>query len=219
MAEKIKAAASYSGGKDGALALYRAVKMGYEPVSLLTTYNEGKGSSWFHGIPSKVLEEVSRSMGIPLELVSTGPADDYEREFTEALKRLKNQGAEKCIFGDIDIQEHFDWCDSCCRKAGMESLFPLWNEKREDLVFEMIDSGFQTVITIVDTARMSEKFLGRTITKELAREIAGQGADICGENGEYHSFVYDGPLFRYPIPLHFGEIIRQGNYAILPLKG
>ena len=100
---------------------------------------------------------------------------------------------------------------------GLQSLFPLWNEPREKLVYELIDSGFRAVITIVDTTRLSERFLGQTLTRKLAQEIAAEGADICGENGEYHTFVYDGPLFSAPVDFQFGEKIMQGNYAVLPV--
>lgn len=219
MTEKIKLVASYSGGKDSALALYRAIKSGCEAVSLLTTYNESAGRSWFHGVPAAVLDKVSELMGIPLELFKTGAGSDYAQDFEAALARLREQrGARACVFGDIDIQAHYDWCTSRCKAAGLDSLFPLWSGGRRELVYELIDSGFQAIITIVDSSRLSEKFLGRTLTKELAEEIASEGADICGENGEYHTFVYDGPLFREPVPFALGEAVRRGNYGILPVS-
>lgn len=218
MDKKIKFVASYSGGKDGVLALHRAINSGYEPVSLLTTYNDNAGRSWFHGVPVEVLNKVSQLMDIPLQLVKTGAGDDYAKDFEKALLKLKEGGINACVFGDIDIQAHYDWCDSRCKVVNIESIFPLWNESRKELVYEFIESGFKAVITIVDSSRLSEKFLGRTLTKELMEEIVAEGADICGENGEYHTFVYDGPLFKEPINFKFDEIIRNGNYSILPLS-
>jgi len=194
MSKKIKFAASYSGGKDGMLALYRAIESGYEPVSLLTTYNESANRSWFHGVPVEVLNKVSQLIDIPLELVKTGAGDDYAKDFEKALLKLKDSAAK------------------------IESIFPLWNESRRDLVYEFIESGFKAVITIVDSSRLSEKFLGKTLTEELIKEIVAEGADICGENGEYHTFVYDGPLFKEPVNFKFDEIIRNGNYSVLPLS-
>jgi uncharacterized protein (TIGR00290 family) len=217
MNEKINLAVSYSGGKDSALALYRAVKSGGNPVNLLTTYNENAGRSWFHGVPVAVLDKISELMGIPLEVVKTGEGDNYARDFEVALLRLRERGVSACVFGDIDIPFHYDWCDARCKAAGLESLFPLWNGNRRELVYELIDSGFKAVITIVDSSRLGEKFLGRTLTHELAEEIHSEGADICGENGEYHTFVYDGPLFRESVNFKFGEAVRRGNYVILPL--
>ncbi|MDR0877179.1 MAG: adenine nucleotide alpha hydrolase, partial [Treponema sp.] len=160
MTEKLPFAASYSGGKDSALALYRAVKNGGEPVSLLTTYNESAGRSWFHGVPAELLDTVSELMGIPLERVVTGEGDGYARDFEAALIRLRERGVRACVFGDIDIQLHYDWCASRCEAAGLESRFPLWNGSRRELVYELIDSGFKAVITIVDSSRLDEKFLG-----------------------------------------------------------
>ncbi|WP_461612925.1 Dph6-related ATP pyrophosphatase [Clostridium sp. Marseille-QA1073] len=218
MNKEIKFVASYSGGKDGMLALYRAIKSGYEPASLLTTYNESANRSWFHGVPVEVLNKVSQLIDIPLELVKTGAGDDYAKDFEKALLKLKDNGVNACVFGDIDIQAHYDWCDSRCKATKIKSIFPLWNESRKELVYEFIESGFKAVITIVDSSRLSEKFLGKTLTKELIKEIVAEGADICGENGEYHTFVYDGPLFKEPVNFKFDEIIRNGNYSILPLS-
>jgi uncharacterized protein (TIGR00290 family) len=223
MDQKNKFVSSYSGGKDSVLALYRAVKFGGEPVSLITTYNEAAGRSWFHGVPLEILDEVSESLAVPIKVVTTGPADDYGRDFERALIELKNSnanlnGIDSCVFGDIDIQAHQDWCDARCVTAGIDSIFPLWNENRASLVYELIDLGFKAVITIVNTTMLSAKYLGKTLTRELAAEIAADGADICGENGEYHSFVYDGPLFATPIDVTFGEIIVNGDYSILPIK-
>ncbi|MHC6203204.1 Dph6-related ATP pyrophosphatase [Breznakiellaceae bacterium SP9] len=218
MNKKIKLAASYSGGKDSALALYRAMKLDYEPVCLLTTYNANAGRSWFHGVPTELLNNVAESIGLPLELVTTGPTDDYGPDFERALAKLKIEyDVNVCAFGDIDIQAHHDWCDARCRNTGIESLFPLWDNSREELVFELIDSGFKAVITIVNSTMLSAKYLGKTLTRELAADIAACGADICGENGEYHSFVYDGPLFKKPININFGELLTNGNYSILPI--
>jgi uncharacterized protein (TIGR00290 family) len=218
MSEKIKFVASYSCGKDSALALYKAIKQGYEPISLLTTYNDNADRSWFHGVPLDVLNKVSELTGIPLEIAYTEPGDDYAKGFERALARQKNNGATACVFGDIDIQAHHDWDDSCCKNAGLESLFPLWNGDRRALVYELIDLGFSAVITIVDTKRLGERFLGKILTKELAEEIASEGADICGENGEYHTFVYNGPVFKEPVKYKLGDVIRHDNYSILPVS-
>jgi uncharacterized protein (TIGR00290 family) len=121
------------------------------------------------------------------------------------------------VFGDIDLEAHKDWDDERCRNAGMSSLYPLWQEERRILVYELIDSGFKAVITTVDRKRMPESFLGKTLTRELADEIAATGSDICGENGEYHSFVYDGPIFNSPVDVSFGAVLRNGDYSMVPI--
>ena len=213
-----KVAVSYSGGQDSALAMYRAIQLGYEPVCILTTYNCEIGRSWFHGLPTEILEQIAKTLGVSLELVETGPGDNYAAAFTAALKRLKEDwGITGCVFGDIDIEEHFHWCDSCCRNAGVESVFPLWKEDRLALVRETIDLGFKAMIKVVRLSMLGEEFLGRTLSGEVVDAIARCGADACGENGEYHTFVWDGPLFQRPVVFQTGSVIRTEDYGILPV--
>jgi uncharacterized protein (TIGR00290 family) len=187
----------------------------------MTTYNVEAGRSWFHGIPAAVLQRVAEVIGIPLESVPVGQfgADDaYSRDFEVALGALQEKyDAQAVVYGDIDIQAHHDWDVARAAANGMEAVFPLWNEERRKLVFEMIDAGFKAVITIVNTEVLSERLLGKTLTRALAEEMASVGVDMCGENGEYHSFVYDGPLFREAVKVKFGEQISSGSYAILPV--
>ena len=212
-----KFVASYSGGKDSALALYRALKAGMEPVAMITTYNTNMGRSWFHGIPSQLLQAVSDSLGIPIALIPTD-GSDYEERFREELKRLRREkGAEACVFGDIDIPAHLQWGLDICEQSGLEACFPLWQEARKDLVREFVDSGFRATITVVDTARLSERHLGMVLTPEAMVSIEAEGADVCGENGEYHTFVSDGPDFSRPVAFRFGEKQMRGQYAVLPL--
>ena len=207
---------SYSGGKDSILALYRAAKMGLQPMGLLTTYNTDLGRSWFHGIPDPILRAVSESLDLPVSLIRTG-GQAYRKNFVAALQRQRRQGTECCVFGDIDIEEHLEWCTDVCREAGMEAVFPLWKEPRTELVQEFIRLGFISRITVVDTARLNPCHLGKIITDAEIAAIEAEGADACGENGEYHSFVSDGPLFRNPVPFLFGEMQMRGQYAVLPL--
>lgn len=209
-------AASYSGGKDSALAVYRAMQRGYEPAYLLTTYDQANSCSWFHHVPQRLLEQAASSVGVPLAIVKT-QGESYAADFEETLCQLKEKKISLCVFGDIDIQAHFDWCDERCRRAGIQSCFPLWQESRQAVVLELIDSGFQALITVIDTSRMDEKYLGLTLTREVVEQMAWEGVDVCGENGEYHTFVYDGPIFRRPVALTRGEAAREGSRVWLPL--
>lgn len=209
---------SYSGGKDANLALYRAIEKGYKAVGLLTTYNEAMERSWFHGIPKDILMEVSKSLKIPINLVSTGFGNDYGLDFERALIEFKNQGADTCVFGDIDIEEHYSWCDERCKNTGLKSEFPLWNEDREKLVLESINLGFKSMITVIDNSILDESFLGKTLTAEIIEKIKESGADPCGENGEYHTFVYDGPTFDKPIDIKVGKIIKNNKNAAIEIK-
>jgi len=209
--------ASYSGGKDSTLAIYRAISQGMKPLELITTYNTDKNRSWFHGIPHTLLNTISGEMNIPISLIETS-GELYADNFELKLKEAKENGAEVCIFGDIDLEEHLKWCTDRCKAAGLRTYFPLWQESRQKLVYEFIDLGFKTIITVVDTNRIPERFLGKLLTRSLADEIAECGADICGENGEYHTFAFDGPLFTKPVSFLTEEKIYSDNYAIIPIK-
>jgi len=213
----MKIAISYSGGKESALALYRAVKQGHEPTALITAFNTDASRSHSHGLPEAVLESVSKSLNIPLWVVKTS-GELYAHNFEQALKRAKEEGAGACVFGDIDIEGHLKWCSERCENVGIKAMFPLWGEKRKSIVYEMIENGFVANITTVNTKYLSENFLGQKLTKELAKRIEAEGACICGENGEYHTFVSSGPIFKCPIDISFGKKVRSGDYAMLPVK-
>ena len=212
-----KFVASYSGGKDSVLAIHRALQMGHTPAVLLITYNTDKNRSWFHGIPEPVLHSVAESIGVPIWIIKT-PGDLYTQNFEETLTRAKAElGVEMCVFGDIDIPGHREWGTERCQAAGIEPCFPLWGESRSDLVYEFIDNGFTANITVVDTRRMRVDFLGQQLTRETVDRIAAEGADICGENGEYHTFVSAGPIFNQPVRFAFGDKLMENEYAIQPI--
>lgn len=212
-----KIVASYSGGKDSILAIYRAVKLGMKPASLIITYNIDMERSWFHGVPRDLLNEVSASLNIPIKLIETS-GKDYTANFEKELKAQKENGVEICVFGDIDIEEHLQWCTARCDAVGIEAFFPLLQEERKALVDEFVERGFTANITVVNTDRLSEKHLGMTLTPETVSSIVSEGADACGENGEYHTFVSNGPLFKKPVAFCYGKIVRSGQYSILPIK-
>ena len=214
----MKFVASYSGGKESALAVYRAIKQGHEPIALITTFNIDADRSHFHGLSEDVLESVSKSLDIPLWLIKTS-GQDYAINLEKALLQGKEQGAQACVFGDIDIEGHLEWCSQRCENVGIKPLFPLWGESRKDVVYEMIDSGFVANISTVNTKYLGEDFLGQQLTKDVAERIAACGVDICGENGEYHTFVSAGPTFKQPVGFSYGEKFMKDGYAILSVHG
>lgn len=205
---------SYSGGKDSTLALYRMMKSGNTPKGLLITLKDDGDESWFHSIPSDKLLHASNSMDIPLIKVKC-KGDDYEKAFEDGLKIAKGFGADSCIFGDIDIAEHRKWCTERCEAVGLEAIFPLWQEDRELLTNEFIESGFKAILKKVNLDYLSEEYLGKVLDKELVQKIKATGADPCGENGEYHTFVYDGPIYHYPIKFDKEAIETNNNYGHL----
>lgn len=208
---------SYSGGKDAALAFYHAVKSGMTPLAAFTAFDRESGHSWFHRFPEALLKRVGPSLGIPLEIVDTQD-DRYAEDFETALIAFKSRGARSVVFGDIDIAQHREWCDRRCENAGLTAVFPLWGHDRRRLVDELIDLGFRAIITTVDTTKMNENHLGKTLSKEIVSQIAAEGADPCGENGEYHTFVYDGPLFREKIEFETDKPEKAGDRIHLPLR-
>jgi uncharacterized protein (TIGR00290 family) len=208
--------ASFSGGKDSTLALHRAITGGMKPLGLVTTWNTDMGRSWFHGLPDMVLDSLSKAWGIPVTLIrTTGPA--YAESFELHLVKARELGAEVCVFGDIDLEAHRQWCTARCEAAGLGACFPLWQENRKALVHEVLDAGYRALITVVDTSRMDASFLGRELNRQAVEEIEACGADACGENGEYHTFVFEGPLMTAQVPFRTGNVIFQDQYAILPV--
>ena len=191
--KKPKVVVSFSGGKDSTLCVYRAIKENYDVIGLISTFTDD--DTCFHRIPRSVLKEVAKSLNIPLIEVNCNINNVYEEEFEKALSYSKNQGAEFCIFGDIDIEEHRKWGLDRCSNVGIEGLFPIWQENREELVNEFLNYGFKAIIKKVNLNALGVEFLGEILSRDIVNKIKEQGADPCGENGEYHTLVFDGPIF------------------------
>lgn len=208
---------SWSGGKDSALAYYRAVLDGNVPVALLTMFEEDGSKSRSHGLPLEIMEAQAERMGLPLRI---GKADwnNYEKEFISLLKNFKSEGIDMGVYGDIDLEDHRAWVQKVSNEADIEVSHPLWGEPRRNLLEELISEGFKAVITVVDTARMDPKFLGREFTLELIEELEALGIDACGEEGEFHTVIVDGPIFVEAVPAVFGEVIEAGQYRVLEVK-
>jgi len=148
-------AVSYSGGKDGALSLHRMIAAGHTPVALVTTINSEQKRSWFHGVQKELLEAVSGSLGIPLISCECTP-DGYAKAFEAGLTKAREMGAEACVFGDIDIDDHKQWDEERCKNEGLICLLPLWKQNREALVHETIEKGFKALIKIIQCDKLDE---------------------------------------------------------------
>ena len=208
---------SYSTGKDSTLALFRMINKGYIPCGLIVTVNEKENESWFHGINRDLLLKVSKSLDIKLiEIKCSG--NEYEKSFEDTLIKCSREGIEICVFGDIDIELHKKWDVDRCNNARIKAKLPLWQQNREDLVYEFIDRGFKTIINKVNLKYMSEEFLGKELNRKIIDDIKSTGADACGENGEYHTFVVDGPLFKNRIDFKSEGIVKDTSYAYLNIK-
>ena len=213
----MKFAMSYSCGKDSALTLYKLIKAGNEPVCLIVTINEDAGRSWFHGVDERLLEKVSAALGLPL-IAARCKGEEYNSAFESALRTAAELGAECCAFGDIDIEGHLDWNRERCAAAGLECLVPLWGITRETAVSELLEAGFEARIKCVDKRYLDSSFLGKALDRALIEEIRETGADICGENGEYHTFVCSGPIFREPVEITIGDIVDLDTHAAIDIR-
>lgn len=204
---------SYSCGKDSALALYRMIKQGHVPIAMITTINSQQERSWFHGIDDALLNRISQSLNIPL-IACVTDGENYHISLEESLRKAKTMGAEGCVFGDIDITGHLDWNRLRCENAGLECIVPLWQESREAIVKEIIDNKFIAIIKCVQNKYKDSDILGKVLTYDLARQIEQSGADVCGENGEYHTVVVDAPIFRFPIDVTINQKLDLGSVSV-----
>jgi len=202
----MKMLASFSGGKDSTLSLDRVLDEGHEIVGLFVTVDID-GSSWFHDINRELLEAVSMNLGIPVFFCPCRQGQEYTSDYEKFMKEIiKITGAKACIFGDIDIESHRQWAEQRAQNLNIESIFPLWQENRKKLVTEFVDKGYKAVIKKVNKKYLDSQYLGRVLDGELIEEFEMMGIDSCGENGEYHTLVYDGPIFSKGINLRLGKI-------------
>ncbi|UCB57237.1 MAG: diphthine--ammonia ligase [Candidatus Omnitrophota bacterium] len=198
----MKAFVSWSGGKDGLLAFYKAKQdREVEIVYLLNMISEDGTHSRTHGISAALLRAQADALGLPIIQKKTAWGD-YEEEFKKTVSVLKKEGIQAGVFGDIDLQEHRDWVERVCSETGIKPFFPLWQMEREDIMRELIASGFEATVVASKRDELGPEWLGRKIDEAFIKDLKGLGGiDLCGEAGEYHSFVSGGPLFNKKIEL------------------
>lgn len=204
--------ASWSGGKDSAMAYYRAIQSGMTPKRLLTMFQEDEEVSKSHALPREVVQAQANRLGVPLMIRGAG-WDDYEQKFVDAMDECRLQGITHGVFGDIDLEGHLEWVQKTCAKSSIVPIHPLWQEARRSILEELLEVGFEAVIVVVNTTMMPAHYIGRTFTKELMDELEGLGIDSCGENGEFHTVVVDGPIFSSRVPVTFGEVREHEGYV------
>lgn len=203
--------ASWSGGKDSAMAYYRAVKAGGLPQKIWTMFEEDESHSKSHALPLAIIEAQAKQLGVP-SMIRGADWSGYQAQFLDAMKTCVKGGIPYGVFGDIDLADHLEWVRTMCEKVGMEAVHPLWMEPRRAILEEFIAVGFVAYVVVVNTKMMPKKFIGRKFTIELMDELEALGIDSCGESGEFHTVVVDGPIFKEAIPLIFGEVIERDGY-------
>ncbi|MEW6607308.1 MAG: diphthine--ammonia ligase [bacterium] len=210
---KTKAFCCWSGGKDSLLACVRASKE-VKVTYLLNMADENGISSRSHGLGSNVLKLQAEIIGIPLVQKKTS-RQTYEQRFKEAIAEIKNLGVSQGVFGDIDVVEHRDWIERVCREKEITPIFPLWEADREEMLAEFMQAGFRAVVV---SNKIGQEWLGREIDEQFVNELKALGnIDLCGENGEYHSFVYDGPIFKKPVVFTPGKTTFKDNRWFLEI--
>ena len=198
---------SWSGGKDSALSLWRIWQQHGRPAALVTSLIDDGSRTRSHRLRPEVLRAQIAAIGVNAVEVATSIAD-YRRNFSAALARLRDEaGVAAVAFGDIDLEAHRSWCRSVCGDLGLDCLHPIWEEPREALLQEFLDAGFVTRIVALQEHRLDASLLGRVLDADVIEEFRRAGIDLCGEAGEYHTVVVDGPCFAQPLRL--SEVGRE----------
>lgn len=213
-----KAFCCWSGGKDSCMALFRALNEKFNVVYLLNMISEDGKHSRSHGISSDLLKLQSESIGIPI-VQSNASWENYENEFKNTVLELKKVGVTTGIFGDIDLQEHRNWVERVCKDIEIKPILPLWKEERGRLIKEFIQSGFKAIVVSTNAVFLGDEWLGKRINDEFIADLKSLGnIDLCGEKGEYHTFVYDGPFFKEPVQFIIGDKTLKDKYWVLEIK-
>ena len=209
---KIKAIFNWSSGKDSTLALYKTLQNSdFEIVSLLTSVSEQYQRVSMHGVRVELLEQQAKSLQLPLTkmMIPEMPSMEvYESVMQNTLDNFKNNGVTHSIFGDIFLEDLRLYRENKLKDIGFIGEFPLWKTDTHVLINEFIDLGFKTIVTCVNAEYLDQSFVGRIIDKEFLRDLPNN-VDVCGENGEFHTFTFDGPIFDFPIEFEIGEIVHR----------
>lgn len=209
---KPKTIFNWSSGKDSALALYKVLQEEqFEITSLLTSINKEFQRISMHGVPVSLLEKQAESLGLPLtklELPAEPSMEEYQVLMLQTMNQCKNQGVTHSIFGDIFLEDLRKYREDQLQSVGIQGIFPLWKINTTDLIHEFLDLGFKTIVTCINEIYLDKSFAGRIIDQDFITDLP-ENVDPCGENGEFHTFTFDGPIFKNPISFEMGEIVKK----------
>jgi uncharacterized protein (TIGR00290 family) len=210
----------WSGGKDSAMALFTLLQQtDVRVVALLTTVTEGYERISMHGVRRALLERQAESIGLPLHEVRIPPQcvnPIYEARMAEALRTHYDRGVRKVAFGDIFLEDLRAYREKNLARMGMTALFPIWKRDTRELIRFFHAQRFRAIVASVDTKVLDPSFAGRELDEFFFRDLPPT-ADPCGENGEFHTFVFDGPVFHSPIPVRTGEVVNRGGFVFCDL--
>jgi uncharacterized protein (TIGR00290 family) len=210
----------WSGGKDSAMALHVLLQQRHICVAgLLTTITEGFERVSMHGVRRELLRRQAENIGLPLEEVRIPPQcvnPVYEARMEAAMRSAVEQGIRRVAFGDIFLEDLRAYREKNLARVGMEAIFPIWKRDTRELARHFVDLGFRARAVCVDPRVLGSSFAGRKLDESFFRDLPA-GADPCGENGEFHTFVYDGPIFQKPVKCRTGEVVERDSFVFCDL--
>jgi uncharacterized protein (TIGR00290 family) len=203
---------SWSGGKDSCFACYTAIKRGFKISHLVHFIREND----LHGIRAEIIRLQAELSGISMVQKKVS-SNNFESEFKDTIRSMRD--IKGMVFGDIYLEEHRSWIERVCRDLNIEALLPLWGMDTESLMNDFINQGFEAIVVSGKKDVMDKKWIGRRVDRHLLEYLRKKpGVDVCGENGEYHTLVIGGPLFKEKINITSSGIIERDNYWFLNVK-
>ena len=211
---KEKVLLCWSGGKDCAVTLHELRRNGvYEVAALLTTLTRDYDRVCMHGVRNILLEQQAGALGLPLEKIfisKNASNEEYELRMQETLEKYRGQGVNAAVFGDIFLEDLRTYREEKLAQIGMKAVFPIWKRDTAELACKFIDLGFKAIVTCANSNLLESSFAGSPFDEQFLSTLP-EAVDPCGENGEFHTFVFDGPIFRRRIPHDIGEVVLRDN--------
>jgi uncharacterized protein (TIGR00290 family) len=212
---------NWSGGKDSSLALYHILNdKNYSVEKLLTNMSGTYNRISMHGVREELLDKQAEAIGLPLQklVLSEQPSmQEYEKHLMQTMQQLREENFTHSVFGDIFLEDLKAYRENQLAKVGMTAVFPVWKRDTAELIHEFIKLGFKTIVVCVNNKYLDKSFCGRVIDESFIKDLPGD-VDVCGENGEFHTFVYDGPIFKQPVTFTKGEMVYR-KYAAPQQEG
>lgn len=213
-----KVIATWSGGKDSCFATYKALESGHSISSIANTISKEFNRVRFHGVTAEMIQTQAEAIGFPLLQQATDP-NTYEEEFIANIQKGLSKEVEGIVFGDIHLDDCLAWAQKVSKALGLEAIEPLWHMSQTQILSEFISAGFEAIIVSTQADKLGKEWVGRRIDKTFLRDIKElSGVDLCGENGEYHSLVIDGPLFHKKVAIAKAYPIFRDDYWFLDIQ-